>query len=74
MPFGAAGKIEEGEIRLFFWDHMSVDAQGQLRVRMAELRRNPGHALAGCEGEAREGVARIVKSKRTNTLALSLPS
>ncbi len=45
VPSGAA-KVEEAEVRLFFPEGVSVDAKGQLGVRVAQLRRDPAHALA----------------------------
>ncbi len=73
VPSGAA-KVEEAEVRLLLAERVRVHAQGQLGVRVTELRGHPAHALARGQREARVGVARIVESERAYALLLRLPT
>jgi len=65
VPSGAA-EIEESEIRLLLAHGMGVDPEGEGGVRMAELACDPPDALARGEGEAREGVPRVVQAERAD--------
>ena len=66
MPFGAA-EVEKAEIGFLFPERVRVDAQGQFRVRMTELRRDPANTLPRGQRQARERVSAVMKSKRSDS-------
>jgi len=66
VPFGAA-KVEEAEVGFFLWERVSVYAEREFGVCVAELGRVPTHALARSEREAREGMAGIVQPQQAHT-------
>ena len=60
VPSGAA-KIEEAEVRLLLAHRVGVDAEGQLRVGVAELGGDPANALPRGQGEARISVTGVME-------------
>jgi hypothetical protein len=73
VPFSVA-EVEEREVRFLFFQGVGVDAQSDLGARVAELTRDPGDALAGGEGEARERMSSIVEAERADAFLLGLPT
>jgi len=73
VPFRVA-EVEEQEVRFLFLQSVGVGAKRDLGTRVAELTRDPGDALVGGEGEARERMPSIVEAERANAFFLGLPS
>ncbi len=59
-PFGDA-EVREGEVGFFLGHQVGVGSEGELRILVAELIRDPSEALAGGEGGGRVGVAGAVE-------------
>jgi hypothetical protein len=71
-PSGA--ELGEGQVALFPWQRMGVNAQREARIAVSELLRHPPDARAALQRQRRERVPGAMQPKRANAFGLGAPA